>query len=325
MAPGINIKTNKSQHVLEAILILTSTISMYFIASYFQFAESWQEWAQHKEKYQFDELVFVFLTFSICLILFTYRRYKDLETSLKHNIVISNRLENKNTEISTLLNQNRELINHITQAREMERNQLANDLHDVFGQHLAAIDVNLAVAIKYSKDDDKLNPILNTIQTSASHLINVTRSQLHSIKQPSLKSVGLSASIESFVSQWLVSFPSYQLSISTHVEDSWVDYDTGLSIYRCIQESLSNIVKHAKASAIIISVRTHKNKVANESGEKEIVLIIQDDGVGLTSGKKPASGFGIIGMRERISALSGEFFIEPCEPTGTKIQIKIPL
>ena len=190
---------------------------------------------------------------------------------------------------------------------------------------MAAIEVNVAVAAKYTKDDEKLSPILQTIHTSAAHLIEVTRSQLQSIKQPSLQKVGLSASIDSLISQWLVSFPNYQLSISIDVEDSWVNYDTGLSIYRCIQEGLSNIVKHAKASTISISVLTHQNKVTAELVEKEIVLIIKDNGVGVSSSKKSGSGFGIIGMRERVSALSGEFAIEASQPTGTEIHIKVPL
>jgi signal transduction histidine kinase len=321
MGAKISTKTN----ITEAILIAVITVSSYFIAAYFELAENWQEWAHPEEHYQLDELIFVFMTLSLCLIWFSHRRYKELKASLEHNIAISTSLEHKNTEVVTLLKQNRELIKHITQVRESERNELARELHDVFGQYLAAIDVNAAVACKYAENDEKLQPVLQTIHSSATHLIEVTRSQLQSIKQPNIQSMGLSASIESLLSQWLVSFPNYQLSSSIDVEDSWVSNEIGLSIYRCVQEGLSNIVKHAGANTILISVSTQINKVSPITKAKEIVLIIQDNGVGLSSNKRSDSGLGIIGMRERINALSGEFSAAAAKTSGTEIRIKVPL
>lgn len=321
MRSNVSINTNRTQHIIEATLILIVTVSSYFIAAYFELAENWQSWASPNEHYQLDELIFVFMTLSLCLVLFSHRRYKDLKIALKHNIAISTNLEKKNIEIVTLLSQNRELIKHITQVREMERNELAKELHDVFGQYLAAIDVNAAVACKYTQGDEKLNPILQTIHTSTAYLIEVTRSQLQSIKPPSLESVGLSASINSLVSQWQVSFPSYKLTISIDVHDDWVNYDSALSIYRCLQEGLSNIVKHAQATTISIDLFTQEKNV----GPNEIELIIQDNGIGLSASKGPSAGIGIIGMRERINSLSGEFTVSSAEPQGTVILIKVPL
>ena len=314
-------KASKNKSIIESLLITIITISSFIIAAHFELAEKWQEWASPNENYQLDELIFVFLTLSLCLIWFSHRRYQDLKVSLKHNIAISTNLENKNNEIVTLLSQNRELIKHITQVREMERSELARELHDVFGQYLAAIDVNVAVACKYTQNDAKLNPILKTIQTSATHLIEVTRSQLQSIKPPNLQCVGLSASIDSLISQWQVSFPTYKLTISIDVHDDWVNYDTALSIYRCLQEGLSNIVKHAHATVISIALFTQENQI----GPNEIKLLIQDNGVGFSSNKASHTGIGVIGMRERINSLSGEFSVSPVAPQGTLIKIKIPL
>jgi len=313
--------SNKTQSSIEIFLIAFITLATYFLAGYFELSERWLSWTTPNESYQLDELVFVFITLSFCLMLFSRRRYKELKVSLDHNISISKHLEHKHTEIETLLRQNRELINHITQVREKERNELAGELHDVFGQYLAAIDVNAAVASQYTKGDERLNPILKTIQSSASHLIEVTRSQLRSIKPPNLESVGLSASIDSLVSQWRVSFPSYHLIISIDVDDELVNYDTGLSIYRCLQEGLSNIVKHAGATSISIALFTHKNELSLN----EIVLVILDDGLGLPANEDAYTGIGIIGMRERINALSGDFSISSTHPQGTEIKIKAPL
>jgi len=297
------------------------TVGVFFIAAHFELAEAWQEWAHPEENYQLDELIFSFLALSICLSWFSHRHYRVLQTTLKNNMAISASLENKNTEVVTLLAQNRELIKHITQVREAERNDLATELHDVFGQHLAAIDVNLAVACKYAQGDDKILPILKTVQTSASFLIEVTRSQLQSIKPPNLQSVGLSASIESLASQWLVSFPSYELILSSKVHDELVNYDVALTVYRCLQEALSNIVKHAHASNINIDLYTH----AEDGIHYEVLLIIQDDGVGFKPVNDLSMGIGLIGMRERITALSGQLSISNAEPQGSRLKINIPL
>lgn len=297
------------------------TISSFFLAAHFELAEAWQEWAHPEENYQLDELIFSFLALSICLSWLSHRHYRALQTTLNNNLAISASLESKNIEVITLLAQNRELIKHITQVREAERNDLAAELHDVFGQHLAAIDVNLAVACKYTQDNDKLLSILKTVQTSASYLIEVTRSQLQSIKPPNLQSVGLSASIESLASQWLISFPDYDLTLSIKVNDERVNYDVALTIYRSLQEALSNIVKHAQATTIHIDLYSHSDDGINH----EVLLIIQDDGIGFTPSNDLSKGLGLIGMRERITALSGQLEISSNEPQGSRLKINIPL
>ncbi len=315
---------NPSQNInrkVEIVLILVITIGVFLLAAHFELAERWQEWAHPEENYQLDELIFALLALSICLSLFSYRHYRILQTTLNNNLAISTSLERKNIEVVTLLAQNRELIKHITQVREAERNDLATELHDVFGQHLAAIDVNIAVAFKYIQDDHKILPILKTVQTSASHLIEVTRSQLQSIKPPNLGSVGLSASIESLASQWLVSFPDYDLTLSINVNNERVNYDVALTIYRCVQEALSNIIKHAQANTINIDLYTHSDDGINY----EVLLIIQDDGIGFTPSNDLSKGLGLIGMRERITALSGHLAISHADTQGTRLKINIPL
>jgi len=314
-------KENKNSRKLEVLLIVFITIGSFFLAAYFELAERWQQWALPEENYQLDELIFSFLTLSLCLSWFSHRHHKRLQATLKQNMAISATLKNKNTEVVTLLAQNRELIKHITQVREAERKELATELHDVFGQYLAAIEVNAAVAYKYTEGDDKIQPILEIIQTSASYLIEVTRSQLQSIKPPSLASVGLSASIESLASQWLVSFQTYQLTISIQVNDERVNSEVALTIYRCLQEGLSNIVKHAHANNICINLSTH----SDDGIHNEIILILRDDGIGFIPDNDLSKGLGLIGMRERVTALSGQLSITKAAPQGSVVTINIPL
>lgn len=309
-----------TKNKIDLVFIVFITIGTYLIAGYFELAEAWLEWASAKEEYQLDEIIFVFLAQSICLIWFSHRRYQELKATLEHNLAISAKLESKNIEANTLLSQNRELIKHITQVREAERNELATELHDVFGQHLAAIEVNAAVASKYS-DNDKLKSIIETIQTSANCLINVTRSQLRTIKPPNLEYIGLTAVIEEFISQWHVSFPDYELTLSININDEWVDYDTALTFYRCLQEGLSNIVKHANAQRISVIINTDL-----ENRQKTLNLTLEDNGTNSFSADTDLDkGLGLINMRERVTALSGQLDMHPAESQGTVLVLTIPL
>ncbi|PHS26180.1 MAG: two-component sensor histidine kinase [Methylophaga sp.] len=316
---------NKSNTKFDLTIVITLAIVTYLIASYFNLSERWFDWT-HSEEYQLelyqaDEIIFVLLVLSASLIWFSRRRYTELQSILQQNIAITLTLKKNNREVAELLTQNRALIKHITQVREAERSHLASELHDVFGQYLAAIDVNASTALKQTKADDKTYPLIKTIQDSANYLREVTRSQLRSIKPPSLESIGLSAAINELLAQWLISFPGYQLSLSIDVNDEWVEYDTALTIYRCLQEGLSNIVRHASASRISIDLATQLNPAL----ENEIRLMLQDDGIGLDPAVSLGKGLGLIGIRERVTALSGHFHLYPAKPQGTALVLIIPL
>ncbi len=321
MSTKLSLADKKNRGKIDLAIIVTASLLTYFIAGSFDLAERWINWAALGEFYQLDEIIFVLLVLSSGLMWFGRRRYIELQETLKRNLEIKTKLELQNADNAKLLLQNRALIKHITQVREAERNHLASELHDVFGQYLAAIDVNASVAIKYQTEDPKLQAIIKTIQDSASYLRNVTRSQLRSLKPPGLETVGLSAAIEDLISQWLVSFPNYDMNINIEVDDNLVDYDTALTIYRCLQEALTNITRHAEAHKIHIDLVT-QNKSPQRS---DISLTIRDDGTGFDPNEGMGKGLGLIGIRERVNSLHGQFNLHHAEPTGSVLALNIPL
>ncbi|HAO25334.1 MULTISPECIES: sensor histidine kinase [unclassified Methylophaga] len=317
----LSLNDKKNRGKIDLAIIVVASLLTYLVAGYFDLAERWINWAALGEFYQLDEIIFVLLVFSSGLMWFGRRRYIELQETLKRNLEIKTKLELQNADNAKLLLQNRALIKHITQVREAERNHLASELHDVFGQYLAAIDVNASVAIKYKTDDPKLQSILKTIQDSASYLRNVTRSQLRSLKPPGLETVGLSAAIEDLISQWQMSFPQYEININIEVDDRLVDYDTALTVYRCLQEALTNITRHAEAHKICIDLVTQNKSVQGN----DISLTIRDDGKGFDPNEAMGKGLGLIGIRERVHALNGLFKLHQAEPTGSVLTLNIPL
>ena len=87
-------------------------------------------------------------------------------------------------------------------------------------------------------------------------------------------------------------------------------------IFRVTQEALTNVVKHAEAETVRITVA---------SRERSVVLAIEDDGRGFSEARTHDGGFGLVGMRERVASLNGSLEIESTHGSGTRIAVEIPL
>lgn len=306
----------------DLLLVFIASMVTWIIAGTLDLAERWIDWAALGEHYQLDEIIFVLLVCCTGLMWFGWRRYNELNVVLDKNVQINLTLETKYREIADLLRQNRALVKHITLLRETERNQLAIELHDVFGQYLAAIDVNASVGLKQVDSETTLFQILNTIQSSATYLRDVTRLKLRSIKPPGLESIGLSASIKDLISQSKTMLIDHQLTSHITVTDQWVNFDVALTIYRCLQEGLVNISRHAGASKVTINIKTQH---CRDNKTRSITLSLNDSGQGFDVAKQLGNGLGLIGMRERVLALSGHFEISSDKASGTTIALIIPL
>lgn len=311
----------KKRAWLDLFLIACASLFTWVVAGSLDLAERWINWAILGEHFQLDEIIFVLLVSCIGLMWFGSRRFAELENALSQNMQIQMTLEKKHHEISLLLEQNRSLIKHITFLRESERNQLASELHDVFGQYLAAIDVNASVGLQKTDESHPLYKTLTTIHESTAFLRNATRSKLRSIKPPGLDKVGLTASIEDLVEQSMAAFPDQHLSADIVVDDELIDYDTALTLYRCLQEGLVNISRHANASNIYLKIWMDDT---TEPAEK-VWMQLTDDGKGFHDDELIGKGMGLIGIRERVNALHGEFSLQSQPDEGTDITISLPL
>jgi len=99
------------------------------------------------------------------------------------------------------------------------------------------------------------------------------------------------------------------------VDDEQLSGEIATALYRIVQEALTNVVKHAQAGSVSILV-TRKNA--------HVAVVIEDDGVGFDP-EKPAEGFGIQGMRERVALLGGSLRVESGETSGTTLAVEVPL
>lgn len=217
-----------------------------------------------------------------------------------------------------LLNENRQLIQKSLEVQEEERKHLARELHDELGQCITAIQADAKSITDLSPQCDKrVVTSAQAILSVSSHIYDVVHSMMHLLRPSVMDNLGLVEALKDEIKAWNKRHPK---TICVHYfegELSELGERINITIYRIVQECLTNIAKHANAEHV-------KIKVINDN--KKIHLSISDDGDGMDTGTtRKHLGLGLIGIRERIQALHGVFYYETAIDDGFRIFIHIPL
>ncbi|NMG46247.1 HAMP domain-containing protein [Aromatoleum toluvorans] len=229
---------------------------------------------------------------------------------------------------STIQNQQR-LAHRLLSAREEERQHLARELHDEFGQYLASLNAEAAFARELADEGmAALRPCADSIRNTAGHMMETLQQILHRLRPVGLDEFGLVASLEQLIEGWNRRCRATHFTLAVEdaagdsVEDNLGDLpdNIAVSVYRIVQESVTNAVRHGQASRVAV-------RLQRTPGSLE--LEIRDDGQGsappeLDEGGK-AGGFGLLGMEERVLALGGVLAIRPGPERGTLVSVSLPL
>lgn len=222
--------------------------------------------------------------------------------------------------------QNRELEHlstKILKAHEEERKRIAREIHDGPAQSVANLCLKLELCKKYFeiKNFDKVATEMDELNRSIRASVKEIRSIIYNLK-PSYLEDGLFKALENLLHMFMEN-SGIQPVFNTTGSDSVIEYYLSSTIYRIVQESLSNILKYAEARNVNVDL---------DIDSKSLTLIIADDGKGFDSSficqKKPRrldGGFGIEGMIERVEIVKGTVDIKSAPGKGTKIIIRIPL
>ena len=214
----------------------------------------------------------------------------------------------------------RKLASHLESVREEERSRIAREIHDELGQTLTGLKFELTwLENKISRIDSVKSVLVEKIN-SMSQMITSTiqwaRKLSTDLRPGLLDDYGLVAALE-----WQVKEFETRTGIHCHfdsfAESVALDSEKSTALFRICQESLTNVARHANATAITISLR---------EDEGNIILEVNDNGRGITESEigDPKS-FGILGMRERTRLLRGDFSIGGSPGKGTTIIVRIPL
>ena len=215
------------------------------------------------------------------------------------------------------LAQLRELSDHQQTIKEQERRRIALDIHDDLGQNLMVLRIDVSLlhartATTHPRLHRHAQRVLDTIDATIRSVRTIIN-DLH----PSTLELGLGPAAE-----WLIRQMEsrgairYRLTLDSEAPDLGLDQRQTSAIFRVLQESLSNIVRHAQASEV---------EVALAQDAEAIVLRISDNGIGMQPGDHgKRAAFGLKSIRERVHALGGELHIDSQAGRGTALVIHLP-
>ena len=218
--------------------------------------------------------------------------------------------------LSKMEAKNRRLTEQVATVQEEERADLARDLHDEIGPFLFSVDVD-AASIARCVDEGKHADIparVLTIRESVGHMQRHVKDLLGRLRSAALVDVGLVDAIDNLVHFWRNRYPAASFEVS--VPDRSYGETIDQTIFRIVQESLSNAMRHGKPDEVKIEV------VAKTDG---VSITVEDDGCGLVNTNN-APGFGIAGMRERVAGFNGELEVrQRSDQNGVVVSAWLPL
>ena len=242
------------------------------------------------------------------------------ERELINNIArqLGGYIKRKHAEDDLIANQQRlkTLAQKLVVAQEEERKRVARELHDEAGQALTALKIKLSgLGTKFTEAGIDTEEDINSLNRS----IDQTHEQLRLIAQglrpPAIDTLGLTTALESFCEN---------LAINAGINIKYEGESIGdvseiikISLYRIVQEALSNVIRHADAKEVEVTLQWV---------DSNIQLTTMDDGKGFdpTILDDSPTGLGIVGMRERMELINGSFEISASEKKGTKILVICP-
>lgn len=213
------------------------------------------------------------------------------------------------------------LASQLTILEEKERKRIATELHDHIGQTLAFSRILVAKAKKYAPEQGELAAILEELSQSLLDTIRDTKDLVFDLSSPLLNELGLSAAI----GQWLEKQVHQKHGLKTEFIDdgktALMNNDLSAILFRNVRELITNTIKHARATTVIVSMGYHGG---------ELKLSVSDDGIGFDPDGKiiPAnahSKFGLFSVKERIEDFGGSFKIVSSPGKGCQSIMIVPL
>lgn len=219
------------------------------------------------------------------------------------------------SSVFTLSQQFEQQKKKVVEVQEDERKRVAAELHDELGQHLTALRFELENLSDYG-ESVQFQALVDTLKQRSQRMSDIFRSNLEHLRPPELERFGLQRCLQQLVRDWQQHYPETELHYAFECNERLLSKQGQLVAYRVIQECLTNIRRYA-GSEVTVSVRLYR-----QAGS--VMIEVSDTGCGcdLTS---VSGGFGLLGMRERVDALSGQLEIHSQPGHGMQVLAAIPL
>ena len=213
---------------------------------------------------------------------------------------------------------NHRLAEYAAQAEELatmrERNRVAREIHDNLGHYLTVVNVQIEAAKTImTTQPEKAHDALNKAQNLTQEGLAAVRQSVSTLRESPLANQTLAEALAQLAEEVRESGLVTELTITG--EPAERDPKIELTLYRAVQEGLTNVRKHARASRVDIHLRYDA---------QETVLTLQDNGIGTDLAQKSASSFGLVGIEERVNLLNGRIHITTAPQQGFQFTITLP-
>ncbi|QGH34041.1 histidine kinase [Gracilibacillus salitolerans] len=233
--------------------------------------------------------------------------------------IVLNYLNEDFKEVSDLISdahQKQEFGLKIIEAQEEERRRLSREMHDGPAQMLANIMLRSEIVDRTFKKGDVDSAVkeMRNVRVMIRDSLYEVRRIIYDLRPMALDDLGLIPTIKKYIRTLEDQHPNIRFKYQSSNERLHSHYEVAL--FRLIQESIQNAMKHAEAELIVVEL-----DISNE----RVVATITDNGKGFEQSEKKDKSFGIIGMHERVEILGGELKINSKKGTGTRVSIMIPV
>ncbi len=206
-----------------------------------------------------------------------------------------------------------QLANYLQQVREDERAHLARELHDELGALLTAAKLDVArlksrIDLQQGDNAERVQHLTDTLNSG----IALKRRIIENLRPSSLSNLGLTAALENLTRDFAA---HGGVQMDTSLEDVPLSEAAQLTVYRLVQESLTNIGKYANARKVLVLVHDHPDHVSVQ---------VRDDGQGFDSTRIAPDAHGLLGMRHRVEAAGGHFRVSSTPGAGTLVSATLP-
>src|SRR6202166_3097421 len=238
---------------------------------------------------------------------------------------ICNKLNHLASVLGTLVEDKRRLAERVVSLQDVERKEIARDLHDEFGPYLFALRAHAASLTRLAgapePDLGALRKHIGTMADQVNALQQSNRRVLERLRPVGLAELGLADALAALIRLWREANPDVVIETSISPSLGERGETAELTIYRVIQEALTNVFRHSRATRVDISVEPAVPRRTGVGETEAIMVSVRDNGAGLPADHK--QGFGMLGIRERVLALGGSMTVASTSH-GVTVEALVP-
>ena len=208
----------------------------------------------------------------------------------------------------------RDALRRVVSGQELERQRLARELHDETGQALTSILLGLK-AVEEARDVNGMRAAAEQLRELVVATLQDVRRLAVELRPKALDDFGLAAALERLTNTFAES-TGIEVELEAGLGEQRLPSDLETTLYRIVQEALTNVVKHAHARKVSIVLMRRGSRVT---------ALIEDDGEGFDLEQMRDEGVGLLGMRERVQVLDGRIKLESSPGVGTTLAVEVPL